>query len=157
MGRKCARCEALERRLLELETQLGYRAATSSIRVLKDSFNVTPVQARLLWRLYSAGGAAVPREALMEELDAANAENLKALFSQIRRSNDVPPFEAIRGIGYAMTPEALETATAALNASRSPAPLNEVDRTELDDLAERIAEKIMDAGAVLRRRARKAP
>lgn len=80
----CPDCKRLEARVRELETRLGISRQLSSIGAVVDHCGVSTKQARLLLRLYGAGGKPVHRDLLMSVMSTQSADSLKATIYQMR-------------------------------------------------------------------------
>lgn len=147
----CPHCEKLRQRILQLEEQLGERISSAELGVFMDTFNLSPLQARLFAKLFAARGGAVPKSALFSELGAANDANLKTIITQMRQANTAPLIDTVRGVGYALSPEAMKAASDALK-RRPKRASSRALKGDLDALADRIVGRLMDAGVVSRRR-----
>lgn len=80
----CPDCSAWKARVDELERRLGVSRRLSAIGAVMDRFDCNATQARLLLRLYEAGGRPVLAGALMEVMSTTSYDSLKTTISRMR-------------------------------------------------------------------------
>ena len=110
----CGNCEALREEIDRLKRELGVRREAGEIGAVMDAFGVPATHARLLLRLYAAGGRAVPREMLMDELSTLSDGNLRANIYALRQTLGDAAIISLRGDGYALGVPALSRIMGAL-------------------------------------------
>lgn len=80
----CPDCSAWKARVEELERRLGISRQLGAIGAVMERFGCGATQARLLLRLYEAGGRPVRRDSLMQLMSTDSYSSLKSTISRLR-------------------------------------------------------------------------
>jgi hypothetical protein len=75
----CARCAELEAELAHLNDQLGERDDLARLVQLRQHLKVMPATARVILRLYGAGGRLVPQWVVLEAIGRGELATVKSL------------------------------------------------------------------------------
>lgn len=110
----CASCQALRERVRVLERELGVRRRTGEIGAVMSAFGLTATQARLLLRLYAAGGRAVAFDVLIREVSTTGRDSLKTFIHQMRLVVGADAICSFRDIGYGLSIPMVSRVLAAL-------------------------------------------
>ena len=109
----CAHCEMLERQLAIAKKELSFRGLDMRLAAIIVRLGVTDMQARILLRLYEAGGKPVPAFTLADVLRKdASPDAVRNHVMAIRGS--LGPHWIVTGEGYSLTAPALSQIMAAL-------------------------------------------
>lgn len=105
----CPDCTTLQTRVEHLEKELGIRRRDQEIAALVHRLEVTATQARVLLRLYAAGGKLLSTDALMTIASTTSAESLKVTMSRLRKvlGDDTIVSGAYGEACYALSPKGL--------------------------------------------------
>lgn len=81
----CLHCEALQKRVERLEKELGIRRYDQEIAALVTRLEVSAVGARIMLRLYAAGGKMVTNDALMTVSSTNSYDTMKVQICRLRK------------------------------------------------------------------------
>ena len=111
----CLNCERLQREVERLTREVSVRRATGEIGAVMNALGVTPLQARLLLRLYAAGGGGTfARAELMDELSAEDAVNVRVHVHNLRKVLGEESILCARNVGYSLSVPMMSRIMAAL-------------------------------------------
>lgn len=99
------RLARLEEEVAFLRRELGDMVTANQVHALRAAIGMEPQQARLVLRLYHAGGRIVPLQQLASVLgENTDAGALKVHFSRLRRRFGCDWVENAYALGYRLTP-----------------------------------------------------
>ncbi len=111
----CPDCAAMKGRLAELEKRLGVSRQLSSIGAVMERFEVGATKARLMLRLYEAGGKYVCTDKMMDVMSTDSVGSLKTTLCQLRGKLDGDGMiESANGLGYRLSVAGMSRMLAAL-------------------------------------------
>lgn len=110
----CDHCTLLTARIDRLERELGIRRRDYEIAALVTRLEVTPTHARVLLRLYAAGGKPVSKDSVMQVLTTDSDGALKVNIYQIRQKLGEDFIGTNVTLGYHLTAPGLSRVMAAL-------------------------------------------
>jgi hypothetical protein len=132
----CPECHAAHARLRDLEQRLGISRRLGAIGAVADHFGCKATGARILLRLYQAGGKPVTGEALCRELSTTSYESMKATVWRIRQEIGEGIIDSLTtrgdGHGYWLTPKGLSRMLAALERPEFQDPTGEAVERPVD-------------------------
>lgn len=112
----CDCCALLRKRVEHLEKELGIRRRDQEIAAVVNRLEVSATRARLLLRLYAAGGKLVSKESLMQVASSLSEGSMRTTICKIRSQlgDDVIISSPFGEKGYALTPKGLSLMLAAI-------------------------------------------
>lgn len=111
----CPDCAALQRRLNEMEARLGVSRKLSSVAAIMERFEIGATKARLMLRLYEAGGKWVVKDHMMNVMSTDSIGSLKSTICQLRKLlPDESMIESADGLGYRLSHHGMSSVLAAL-------------------------------------------
>lgn len=110
----CANCEALRAENDRLRRQVGEFTRAGEIGAVMERFEVPSTSARILLRMYAAGGRAVPVDCLMQTLSTPSASTLSVHVHRLRESLPKDAIRSVKAVGYSLSPGMVSAIMAAL-------------------------------------------
>lgn len=100
----CARCQELEAEVVYLRGVIAVGESEEAQACIRLALDVSPIQARILLKLYAASGRLVQGWALREFLKEDGEPNLLRVHLHFLRRR-LPPasIETVKGIGYRLS------------------------------------------------------
>ena len=113
----CLECQALKKRIAELEDQLADKTTPERIAAIRSAFKLTENESFVLLSLYDAGGKVVSYFWLYNNRPVVQPHNrekiypslndVKVMVHRIRRKIGADVIVSSWGQGYALTPEGI--------------------------------------------------
>lgn len=110
----CANCEALRAEIDRLRRQVGEFTRAGEIGAVMERFDIPSTSARILLRMYAAGGRAVPVDMLSQVLSTPAASTLSVHVYRLRTQLGEDAIRSVKAVGYSLSPGMVSAIMAAL-------------------------------------------
>lgn len=104
----------MAKQIERLERELGIRRGDQEIAAVMTRLGVTATHARVLLRLYAAGGRPITHDSLMDVLSTDSRDNLKTVICRIRAIVGKEVIGYVDTVGYHLTAPGLARVLAAI-------------------------------------------